>query len=69
MKYGNGNEIPPCKVRCPADIFENAIRAIGAEAACEWFGHSCDSDFTKSTIKILRERSSIEPTTKVIDIC
>jgi len=35
MKYGNKNEIPPCEVKCRADIFENAIREIGVEFACQ----------------------------------
>ena len=52
-------EIPPCEVKCRADIFENAIRAIGVEFACEWFGHEADSEFTKETIKVLCERSGI----------
>jgi len=59
MKYGNENEIPPCEVKCRADIFENAIREIGVEFACEWFGHAADSEFTKETIKVLCERSGI----------
>ena len=50
MKYGNKNEIPPCEVNCPADIFENAIREIGVVFACEWFGYHADSDFTKEII-------------------
>ena len=52
-------EIPPCEVKCRADIFENAIRAIGVEFACKWFGHEADSEFTKETIKVLCERSGI----------
>jgi hypothetical protein len=38
------------------DIFENAIRTIGAVNACEWFGHSPDSEFTKETQRVLDER-------------
>jgi len=60
MKYGNSNEIPPCEVNCPADIFENAIREIGVEFACLWFGHDVDSEFTKETIRVLCERSGIQ---------
>ncbi len=60
MKYGSANEIPPCEVKCKADIFENAIREIGVEFACEWFGHDADSQFTKETIKILRERGGMD---------
>ena len=59
MKYGNKNEIPPCEVTCPADVFENAVREIGVEFACEWFGHDADSEFTKKTVKTLCERSGI----------
>ncbi len=60
MKYGGKNEIPPCEVNCQADLFENQIREIGVEFACEWFGHDADSEFTKTTIKLLCERSGIE---------
>ena len=59
MDYKNENEIPPCEVMSKSDIFENAIRAIGVESACEWFGHDAGSDFTKDTIKILLERSNL----------
>ena len=59
MKYGNKGEIPPVNVRCEADIFENELRRIGVEYACEWFGHNVDSDFTKETIRVLCERSGI----------
>ena len=40
-----------------ADAFENAIRRIGVVAACEWFGHAPNSEFTKETERVLRERS------------
>lgn len=60
MKYGGKNEIPPCEVKCPADVFENQIREIGVEFACEWFGHNADSEFTKETISTLCERSGIK---------
>jgi hypothetical protein len=43
-------------VEVPMDAFENAIRNIGPVAACEWFGHRSDSEFTQSTILILNER-------------
>lgn len=49
--------IPPVDETCPNDVFENAIRAFGPVAACEWFGYSSDSDFTKETVRVLRERS------------
>ena len=61
MNYGGKNEIPQVKVKVQADVFENAIREIGVEFACEWFGHNADSDFTKATVKTLCERSGIEP--------
>ena len=60
MKYGKQNEIPACEVKCPADVFENAIREIGVEFACEWFGHDVDSEFTKETVRMLCERSGID---------
>ncbi len=60
MKYGGKSDIPVCEVKCQADIFENAIREIGVEFACEWFGYSYDSEFTKDTIKVLCERSGID---------
>lgn len=41
--------------KCPNDIFENAIREYGVVAACEWFGHPADSEFTKETIKHLND--------------
>lgn len=44
--------------RTSGDRFENAIRTYGVLAACEWFGHAADSDFTKETVRILAERSS-----------
>ena len=58
MEFGGPGEIPPVEEKCAADIFENAIREIGVVNACEWFGHSSDSDFTAETIDTLRERSS-----------
>lgn len=50
------NAIDRVPERVPMDRFENAIREIGVEAACEWFGHSYDSEFTKESIRILNER-------------
>ena len=44
--------------RVPMDRFENAIREIGVVAACEWFGYSHDSEFTKETARILDERAT-----------
>ena len=43
----------PVEERCPMDEFENAIRKVGIVAACEWFGHKADSEFTAETIDIL----------------
>ena len=60
MKYGNKNEIPPCEIKCPADIFENAMREVGVVFACEWFGYDAESEFTKETIRLLCERSGIQ---------
>lgn len=44
--------------RTPMDRFENEIRQVGVVAACEWFGHAPDSEFTKTTIKVLAERAN-----------
>lgn len=57
IPYGGPNEIPPVEVRCPNDEFENMIRKYGVVNACEWFGHSSDSEFTKQVIGWLLERS------------
>ena len=45
--------------RVPMDRFENAIRTVGVVAACEWFGHRPDSEFTKETIRVLNERAAL----------
>ena len=42
----------------PHEMFENAIRRFGVVAACEWFGHTPDSEFTAETIRVLQERSN-----------
>lgn len=42
--------------RTTGDAFENAIRRYGVVAACEWFGHAHDSEFTKETQRVLDER-------------
>jgi hypothetical protein len=41
------------KENCQNDVFENFLRTYGIVAACEWFGYSSDSEFTKETIKYL----------------
>lgn len=43
---------------CPNDVFENAIRIYGVVAACEWFGYSSDSEFTKDIARVLDERAA-----------
>lgn len=43
--------------RTAMDRFENAIREVGVVAACEWFGHRYDSEFTKETARVLAERA------------
>jgi len=58
IALGGANDIPPAEEECPNDVFENAIRAFGVVAACEWFGYPADSEFTRETIKHLSERSS-----------
>ncbi|MFY2645683.1 hypothetical protein [Achromobacter insuavis] len=57
--HGGPGEIPSVDERVPADAFDNAIRAFGVVAACEWFGHAPDSQFTADTIRELRIRSGI----------
>ncbi|MNK69793.1 hypothetical protein D3C87_891900 [compost metagenome] len=59
IPHGGPGEIPPVAEMVPADRFENAIRAVGAVTACEWFGHAPDSEFTADTIRELRLRSGI----------
>ena len=59
IPHGGPGEIPPVDERVPADAFENAIRAFGVVAACEWFGHAPDSQFNADTIRELRIRSGI----------
>lgn len=59
IPHGGPGEIPPVDERVPGDAFENAIRACGVVAACEWFGHAPDSQFTADTIRELRIRSGI----------
>lgn len=58
IPYGGANEIPPVEVKVPCDEFENTIRKFGVVFVCEWMGYSADSEFTKETIEILRERSA-----------
>ena len=58
MEYGNERDISPVEIKCHADVFENAIRDIGVEFACEWFG--LDEHQTKNVINILCERSEIK---------
>lgn len=48
---------PQHEGRTPMDRFENAIREVGVVAACEWFGHRPDSEFTKETQRVLNERA------------
>ncbi|MCP1404459.1 hypothetical protein [Achromobacter insolitus] len=59
IPHGGPGEIAPVDEKTTGDRFENAIRAIGVVAACEWFGHSPDSEFTADTIRELRVRSGI----------
>jgi len=42
----------------PHEEFMNAIIKYGVVNACEWFGHEADSDFTWSTVEVLKERLS-----------
>lgn len=60
-EWGAPGAIPPVAETCPADIWENTIRAMGVHAACEWFGYRPNDEFTVETIRVLRERSSGRP--------
>lgn len=53
-----GCKVKLVKVAVPADEFENAIRRFGVVAACEWFDHGPDSEFTKETIHVLEQRAN-----------
>lgn len=57
-EYGGPGEIPQVDAKTAGEVFENAIRAIGVVSACEWFGHAPDSEFTRDTIKVLKDRSN-----------
>lgn len=50
------NKLPLVDEYCPNDVFENAIRTYGVVAACEWFGYTADSEFTKDTETHLRKK-------------
>jgi len=50
--------VPLVEERTSGDSFENAIRKFGVVAACEWFGHRADSEFTKEAEIVLEERLS-----------
>jgi hypothetical protein len=58
---GAAGAIPMVDEATPSDAFENAIRRIGVVAACEWFGHAPDSEFTRDTIRELQQRSEGRP--------
>lgn len=55
-KDGGPGDLPAVQVNCPSDAWDNMIREMGVEWACEWFGHEPDSGFTKLTIEVLRAR-------------
>lgn len=56
IKDGGPGDLPPVKVQCPNDEFENAIRKYGVVAACEWFDHAFNSTFTQESIRHLRRK-------------
>ena len=58
VAYGEAGAIPFVDETTTGDMFENAIRRFGVVAACEWFGHTPDSEFTAETIRVLQERSN-----------
>jgi len=47
----------PVQENVPNDAWENTIRKYGIINACEWFGHTFDSDFTQETIRWLADRT------------
>lgn len=55
--FGAPGAIPLVPERTTGDAWENAIRKIGVNSACEWFGYCADDQFTLETIEILRKRS------------
>lgn len=57
--WGAPGAIPPVPANCPNDVFENAIREAGVTEACMWFGYVPDDEFTRETIRVLRERSGV----------
>jgi hypothetical protein len=61
VAYGAAWAIPLVDEATTGDVVENAIRRIGAAAACEWFGHAHDSEFTRETIRVLQERAGVGP--------
>lgn len=42
----------------PNDVFEAAILEYGVVAACEWFGHAADSEFTRETVEHFRWKAN-----------
>jgi len=56
IKDGGPGALPPVKVLCPNDEWENFIRKYGVVNAVEWFGYESSSQFTKDTIEALRAR-------------
>jgi hypothetical protein len=49
-------EFPSCA--CSNDKWEDDIRSYGIVAACEWFGHAHDSDFTAETFRVLGDKGN-----------
>jgi hypothetical protein len=58
IKNGGPREIQRVPEHTTADVFENAIRTFGVVAACEWFGHAPESEFTRDTVAALMERAA-----------
>lgn len=63
--YGAAGAIPLVDEATTGDVFENAIRRVGVVAACEWFGHAPDSEFTRETIRVLQQRAGVRPNERV----
>lgn len=57
--------VPEARVNFKTDTewFEHVIMRYGIVAACEWFGHDCDSQFTRDTKQHFAAKDAILSTT------
>ena len=65
VAYGAAGAIPLVDEATFGGVFENAIRSYGVVAACEWFGHAFDSEFTLETIRVLQWRANVRPNARL----